>query len=76
MPLIFDYYHPSKEKPEFMVSRITDGYEFTLFDEQGNPEQVFSINSSIVDLPHAATGYVGREGMAIEKFRERLRISD
>lgn len=73
MSLTFDYYYPSKENPEFMVSSITDGYKFTMFDDQGNHEQSFSIGSDIVDKSFAATGYEGKEGMAIEKFRKWLR---
>ncbi len=70
----FDYYYPDKEKPEFMVSVITAGYQFTFYDKDGNEEKQlgFSIAAYIVEDRKMATGYQGRQGSAIENFRDFL----
>ncbi len=65
----YEYGYPTFEKPEFTVKSIEDGYKFVFFDDEGKENSAFSINKEIVQNILAATGYVGIEADAIEKFR-------
>jgi hypothetical protein len=65
------YFYPSKKNPAFTVETIEDGYMFTIYRNEGEAN-TFSINKKIVENKHAATGYEGYEGMAIEIFRRHF----
>ena len=72
MSIHSEFYYPTQETPEFIVSPIQNGYSFAFFDEIGNQASSFSISSKIIETSQTATGHVGKEGDAIEIFRKYL----
>lgn len=64
----FDYYYPTKENPEFIVTSIDGGYKFHLADGEA-----FSIDTQTVHMLQAATGHQGKAGEAVEHFRDFIR---
>lgn len=72
MAFRFVYQYPEGVvNPEFSVFKITEGYQFVFFKENGTVNNRISIDSKTIKN-NTVTLYVGNVAKAIELFRDFL----
>lgn len=76
MSFAFEFNYPNNEKPEFSVLRLEGGYQFIFYNEDGSEDTAsrFAIGEHEMKPNYKATGYQGKQGMAIQIFRENYKL--